>query len=139
MKSKVFNIVVVVVISLLTITTVYQGIVIDDNTGMLLWTERDLRADLDELGAYTFSMEACDMELMENLNRRAEIWGMINGHRVDSVWQYLYWDDMEAYHECLDRISVLQEELLYLEAEWRELVSYKYNLLSIMEDKWEPK
>jgi len=142
MKNKLFNIIIVIVISLLTVFTVYQEIVIDNITEELWWTRAELQAteaDLDELGGIVFAMGTADVELIESLDRQIEIWGMINSEMVWSVWQLLYWDDEEGYNDCMDRISTLHEELINFETQWRERVTYKMNLLDIMEDKWEGK
>lgn len=142
MKSKVFNIVVVVVISLLTITTVYQGIVIDDTMQLLRWTRSDLQAteaELDELGAYMVNLEAADNVLMRNLSEQLEVRDKIYRLKVDSVWEYLYWDDYESYSERLDELSRLEDDLIWLEKKRDEWVAYREHWVDITADKWEPK
>lgn len=132
MKGKVFNIIVIVAISLLSAFTVYQGDVLRRTN----WEPQTTKADLDELGAIVFAMGASDVELIESLDRQIEIWGMINSEMVWSVWQKLYWNDEEGYSDCLDRISTLHEELTNFETRWRERITHKKNLLDILEDKW---
>jgi len=135
MKGKVFNIIVIVAIGLLSVITVYQGDVLRRTN----WEPQTTKADLDELGAIVFAMGASDVELIESLDRQIEIWGMINSEEVYSVWQYLHWNDMEAYRDCQDRISSLHGELTNFETQWRERITYKKNLLDILEDKWKPR
>lgn len=141
MKGKVFNIIVIVVISLLSVFTVYQGIVIDNITEELWWTRSELlatKADLDELGAIAFAMGAGDMELMLNLDARCGTEDMIIRNWMASN-EALLRGDYETYNELQNSRYELWEFMDELRAQWHGLVTYKYNWLNIMEDKWEPK
>jgi len=137
MKCTTLSIILIIVV---IISAVCQGLVLNDTRSALKATRAELQAteaDLDELGGIVFAMGTADVDLTDSLDRQIEIWGMINSEMVWSVWQLLYWDDEEGYNDCMDRISTLHEELINFETQWRERVTYKMNLLAILEGKWE--